>query len=121
MRSKPSQFLESHRVDSGPLSSDSSYGNNGAFELTYNDVLLVIIASSDGVWDHVSVHTVGRDGSQTPTWDEMDYVRKLFFRGDEWVIQYHAPVNKHIENHPDVLHMWRPQRETIPVPPAWMV
>lgn len=121
MQSKPSKFLESHRVLDGVLASDKSCGNNGAFELAYNDVLLVIIASSDGVWDHISVHSVGEHGSQTPTWDEMDYVRKLFFRNDEWVIQYHAPTDKHINDHQHVLHMWRPQIEKLPVPPRWMV
>ena len=121
MQSKPSKFLESHRVSEGSLASNRSYGMNGAFELTYNNLLLAIIVSAEAGWDHVSVHAVGRSGSQTPTWDEMDYVRKLFFRGDEWVIQYHAPSDKHIEDHPHVLHMWRPQNEMLPVPPAWMV
>ena len=121
MQSKPSKFVESHRVLDGPLASDKNYGNNGAFEVPYNHVLLMIVVGSGGGWEHVSVHAVGGGGSQTPSWEEMDYVRKLFFRADEWAIQYHAPTAKHIEHHPHVLHMWRPQNETIPVPPTWMV
>lgn len=130
MHSKPSKFLESHRVREGPLASDKSYGCNGAFEIPYNDVQLMLVVSNQEHWDHVSVHTYVVNGTpcgtvigsqRTPTWDEMDYVRKLLFRGDEWVLQYHAPLTSHIEDHPHVLHMWRPQDENIPVPPRWMV
>ncbi len=121
MQAKPSKFLESHRVRDGQRGSDASYGNNGAFEIPLGNESLGVVASDGEGWDHVSVQVVGPLGSRTPSWDDMDYVRKLFFRGDEWVVQYHPPTDKHLNDHPLVLHMWRSQRETVPVPPSWMV
>lgn len=128
MQKRPSKFLETHRVLEGPLASDRSSGNNGAFDILYNDALLGVIAACGRGWDHVNVHTLvpfrgnyAEYMRRTPTWDEMDYVRKLFFRGDEWVIQYHPPASKYINKHSHTLHMWRPQDEAVPTPPAWMV
>lgn len=78
---------------------------------------LRIIASWGMGWDHVSVSREDR----CPRWDEMEYVRTLFFDENEWVMQLSAPRNKHINIHTKCLHLWRPQNELIPVPPNWMV
>lgn len=78
---------------------------------------LCIIASWGGGWDHVSVSMRDR----TPTWDQMQQVRRACFRDDEWVVQYSPPPSAHINIHPNCLHMWRPQAEQMPVPPSWMV
>ncbi len=75
------------------------------------------MCSDKGGWDHVSVHIETRSGIRCPWWDEIDYIRKLFFKGDEWVMQLHTPVDKHINKHPSTLHLWRPQDQVIPVPP----
>lgn len=66
---------------------------------------LRIIASNGAGWDHVSVSLPDR----CPTWDDMEYVRKLFFKPDETVMQLHVPESDHINNHPYCLHLWRPQ------------
>ena len=122
MKPEPIKHLEMHRATGGPIPSDKSFGNNGAFMLSYNGATLVIILSDGGGWDHVSVHVVAPDLSlRCPTWDEMEYVRKMVFRGDEWAMQLHAPVDKHINEHLHVLHIWRPQNQEIPVPPRIMV
>ena len=68
-------------------------------------------------WDHVSVSAKNR----TPTWAELEYVRKLFFKPHETVMQLHVPESDHVNCHPFCLHLWRPQNEKIPRPPEWMV
>lgn len=78
---------------------------------------LTVIASSGGGWDHVSVSTPRR----TPTWAEMEAVKRLFFRPDETAVQLHVPPAQHISRHPHCLHIWRPHGVAIPLPPAWMV
>ena len=78
---------------------------------------LTIVASDGGGWDHVSVSR--RD--HCPTWDEMEYVRGLFFRPDEVVMQLSVARADHISLYPYCLHMWRPQSGRIPLPPTWMV
>lgn len=114
MKSKPSKFLEQHRLLS---ESDASYGNNGAFQILGGATDLRIVASDGEDWDHVSVSTPDR----CPTWDEMCYVKGLFFRGDEWAIQLHPPPAENINCHPYCLHLWRPQVGAILTPPGWMV
>lgn len=78
---------------------------------------LKVIASSGEGWDHVSVSLPHR----CPTWDEMEHVKRLFFRDDETAMQLHVPPTDHINVHPFCLHLWRPQGVEIPRPPGWMV
>ena len=78
---------------------------------------LNVIASSGEGWDHVSVSRLGR----CPNWPEMEYVKHLFFRDNEVAMQLHVPASDHINNHPFTLHMWRPQEQTIPLPPKEFV
>jgi len=79
--------------------------------------LMTVIASDGGGWDHVSVSLRKR----TPTWEEMEYVRELFFRDDEVVMQLSVPARDHVNLHKFCLHMWRPQHVVIPRPPGFMV
>ena len=37
------------------------------------------------------------------------------------VLGLHVPVALHISVHPNCLHLWRPQKDQIPMPPEWMV
>ena len=78
--------------------------------------LKVVAASADG-WDHVSVSTETR----CPTWDEMEKIKRMFFREDECAMQLHVPESEHICIHPHVLHLWRPHAAEIPLPPREMV
>lgn len=77
-----------------------------------------IIASWGGKWDHVSVHIMIDDlEMRTPTWDEMCFVKEIFWRHNEWVIQFHPGKSKYINVHPHVLHLWKSQTKAIPHPP----
>lgn len=117
MKQKPSKHLEQYRIRGGELASDETFGNNGAFAIPLEGFRVAVILCSDKFgWDHVSVHIDTPNGQRCPIWDELDYVRALVFRGDEWVMQLHAPASKHINMHPHTLHLWRPQDQEIPVP-----
>lgn len=78
---------------------------------------LFIIASNTFGWDHVSVSMKRR----IPTWIEMDYIRSLFFKEDEVVMQLHPAKSHHINIMEYCLHLWRPQNQEIPLPPEDMV
>lgn len=68
-------------------------------------------------WDHVSVSLSNR----CPTWDEMEYIKRLFFKPDEVAMQLHVGEAAHISMHPYCLHIWRPLDVSIPLPPSGMV
>ena len=67
-------------------------------------------------WEHVSVSTKNR----CPNWPEMCFVKDQFWEPEDCVMQLHPPQSQHINNHPYCLHLWRPIRETIPMPPSIM-
>ena len=109
----PNQF----RLKEGDLKSNDSIGNNGCFVIPYNDTYLVAIASDGLGWDHVSVSTKGR----TPTWEEMCFVKDLFFDEEESVFQIHPKRSEYVNFHKYCLHLWRPQNVDIPLPSSILV
>lgn len=127
---------ESARVLDGPLASSKDAGNNGAFLLPSPEPgwVLVIIASDgsdpdepDGVgWEHVSAHAAKgaakiADQSRVPRWSEMCFLKRTFWEPDDVVMQLHPAESEYVNNHPHVLHLWRPTRQTIPTPPSILV
>jgi hypothetical protein len=117
MRHKPTEFAEQNRVRSGRLRSTPAFGNNGAFEFEFRNRLLKVIISDGHRWDHVSVSTPNR----CPNWEEMSWIKDIFFEPEETVIQIHPPQSDYINNQPCTLHMWRPQDAVVPTPPSWMI
>ena len=84
---------------------------------TKNRKTAAVIFSNGGGWDHVSVSFNHR----CPTWEEMCEIKNMFFHPDEVVVQYHPAESDYVNNHPYCLHLWRPQEQAMPTPPAWMV
>lgn len=83
---------------------------------------LKVIASSGTIptsngWDHVSVSLPNR----TPTWEEMDKVKRLFFLPHEVAFQLHPEESDHISNHRYCLHIWNNIFQPVPMPPPEMV
>lgn len=68
-------------------------------------------------WEHVSV----RRNKHVPNWQEMCFVKNLFWAPDECVVQFHPPASQYVNNHPHVLHMWKWTRGQMPMPPAILV
>lgn len=96
--------------------------NNAVMVIPFKDIYakpieLRVIASSGKGWDHVSVSLAHR----TPTWYELEYVRKLLFKPDETVVQFHLPARDHVNIHPNTLHLWRPIHKKLPLPPKELV
>ena len=94
-------------------------GTAGAYRVPHHasGVTLTVIASSSDGWDHVSVSLPNR----CPNWQEMEYVKRMFFRDAETAMQLHVPPSDHISVHPYCLHLWRPHNVEIPRPPKSMV
>lgn len=103
---------ESARVLTGPLKSTPGHGNNGAFVLDHGGLTLHMIASAGAGWEHVSVSLRDR----CPTWEEMCFVKDLFWDDDNTVIQYHPSKRHYVNHHPYCLHLWRPIHDLFPIP-----
>ena len=116
---------EWHRLLTGPMASTSMHGNNGAFllppKISGRD--LWVMASNGLGWEHVSVHAGNaRNKVFVPCWEEMCYVKGVFWDPEDVVMQLHPAQSEYVNNHPATLHLWRPNDgRTIPVPPGVLV
>ena len=104
---------EKYRIKTGLYASTKEDGNNGAFMIGK----LYVIASDGEEWEHVSISTKGRQ----PRWNEMCKIKDIFWDAEDCVIQYHPPESRYVNDHPNVLHLWRPINMSIPQPPLFMV
>jgi hypothetical protein len=84
-----------------------------AFEFIHKGERMLVLAATQDGWDHVSVSFKDR----CPTWDEMEWVKRAFFRPDEVAMQLHVAEADHISFHPYTLHLWRKTDGSIPLPP----
>lgn len=101
MRPAPNERAEEMRLD-GPRNSNCGFfaGKTGSASLR--------MQVSDGVgWDHVSVSLPTR----CPSWEEMCWVKRLWFLDEEAVMQLHPAKSEHVNYHPFCLHLWRPQQQ----------
>lgn len=108
-------------------------GMNGFFviPLSKGDKTHALVIASNGndsegneviPWEHVSARVAvekyhGKLKERTPTWDEMCAIKKLFWRDDEVVVQIHPAESEYINLHPHVLHLWKPTKQEVPMPP----
>lgn len=91
---------------------------NGFFNIPLpNGEIAGVIVSNGGGWDHVSVSLRGR----CPKWQEMCFIKDLFFEDDEVAIQYHPRNQEYVNIHDHCLHLWRPQNVLLPTPPTYFV
>lgn len=111
--------MEKCRVKTGPMKSDATLGFCGAFFIPMQQTgrHLKVVSSDGGGWEHVSVSLHDR----TPTWEEMCYIKDLFWNPSEAVMQLHPPETEYVNNMRYCLHLWRPTDATVPLPPQYMV
>ena len=119
MRKVPPPLLEGFRLWGGHYGTKPGV-MHGVFVITEPESEMVIMSS--GVdnkygWEHVSVSLSHR----APTWGEMCFVKGLFWEDDEVVIQYHPAKKDYVDCHQHCLHLWRPMRQRIPMPPTILV
>lgn len=125
MRKTPWEAAEKYRRWDAPGGMISRYGDDfGVFQVpspVSSNILLRIIATSgvdmQPVWEHVSVSLPNR----CPNWAEMCFVKDLFWEETECAMQLHVPKSEHINCHEYCLHLWKPVRVEIPVPPGILV
>lgn len=105
-----------------PVLKSMGKGRNGFFlisRLTHKGTTCFTIQSSDGnLWEHVSVSIPGL--KRLPTWEEMDWIKTLFWDDDETVIQFHPKKSEH-RSIAEVLHLWKKCDHEYELPPRILV
>jgi hypothetical protein len=140
---------EKYRVRENSLyATDPSFGNNGFFVIPHHriqDYQYNCIASDGEGWQHVSITLskitrkpgkVIRDArgnkskqiilesgpvERCATWEEMCYIKSIFWADEDCVIQFHPAKADHVNMHQFCLHLWRPTEQTFPTPDPLMV
>ena len=111
--------IEKYRVKDSPF--DSPCGETyGAFFIPYKlgsgAPIRVIISDGEG-WEHVSASLPKR----CPTWNEMCFLKNLFWDDEDCVVQFHPPKSEYVNNSNYCLHLWRPTDQDIPLPNSILV
>lgn len=126
MRPEPNPRIEAARVGPSRGFPPSDAGANwGAFEIKApTGALLRIISSGTpdaddpgAGWEHVSVSLPGR----CPNWEEMAFVKSLFWDDEETVIQFHPKASAHVNRHRYCLHLWKRVGVEAELPPRQLV
>lgn len=145
---KNSYDINQFRIKTGPMGSTDKIGMNGAFAIPMlkfpKTIAQCVVSNGEGErpnwlfrllgiksvssgWEHVSVCVLVAQGknrpysSRMPTWEEMCHIKKIFWEPGEVVMQLHPAEKDYVNNHHHVLHLWRPIKKAIPVPPKEFV
>jgi hypothetical protein len=112
------KFPEEYRAKH-PLNLEHNAGDNFGWFMIPSPIKSQFIAvQADGQtdWEHVSASLKNR----CPTWEEMCFVKSLFWEDDEAVIQFHPPKKDYVNLAKTCLHLWK-YKGAFPSPPKWMV
>ncbi len=82
-----------------------------------NISLAVMVAPSDSEWQHISISTKTR----CPNWQEMCFIKDLFFEDEETVVQFHPKKSEYVNMAKTCLHLWRWNKGEFPTPPKILV
>jgi len=117
MEMRVPEQIEKFRLLNHPQFPSNKGDDFGAFiipGLRGRDLMIIASPGSDEIpFEHVSVSLPTR----CPNWPEMCFVKDMFWSEEEAVMQLHPPKSDYISYHPYCLHLWRPLKATIPLPP----
>ncbi len=68
-------------------------------------------------WEHVSISR----GDRCPTWEEMCFIKDLFWDGEDVVMQFHPKKSEYVNLAKTCLHLWRPVGIEFPTPDKHLV
>jgi hypothetical protein len=122
MRERPGEQLEKFRKVHPWLGPSPVGAMYGYFEVATKKGTLRIQAS-DGTtdfeedWQHVSVSLENR----TPTWQEMCFVKSLFWDESETVVQFHPARSAYVNAMKHCLHLWARRGMIYNLPPTELI
>ena len=123
---KINDLVEKYRIITGQLGSAPDTKTHGAFlvptiernkKKKLKKAVIRVIMSIGMGWDHVSVSLQTR----CPTWNEMNYIKNLFFDETEVAFQFHPKKTEYVNHHPYCLHLWRSHSQKIITPPTTLI
>lgn len=120
------KFPERYRHEHPFIPLVSNDNELGFFRIVHpelNNHIFNVIANNGSMWEHLAItlRELHKRPIRCPYWEEMCFIKNLFWDKEEAVMQLHPPESDYINNHPYCLHLWRPKHADIPLPPSIMV
>lgn len=119
-------FLNKNRERASTWATKDSDGTKGMFEWMSGGYFFRVLSTGDdpeccvGGWEHVSVSKRQGKKMRMPTWEDMAFVKNLFWGEDETVVQFHPKKSEYV-NFYDVLHLWKKIGVEHELPPRILV
>lgn len=82
-----------------------------------NKTIFSYVVSSDEEWEVLSIANEKR----YPTYEELRMAKELFFKPDEYAVQYYPPHNDHVpivKEAQYMIYLMRPKLNKFPTPPV---
>ena len=101
-----------------PYYDDMGDDKNGFFFIPRVKGYFQVVASNGLGWEHVSFCLFDEKGKlekRIPKYSEVCKVKEMFF-GTEAVYEIHPKEEDYINEHPYVLHLWKPTNKEMPLP-----
>lgn len=103
-----------------PVLSNIKVGTDGGrAEIFVNGWRGIVIWSDGAGWGHVSVSANSK--KIVPSWNDMCFVKDIFFTDDEAVIEIHPKKSEYVNNVNNCLHLWRCKYREMVLPPSCLV
>src|SRR5690348_8904636 len=100
-------WLDKHRLREGFYGNSEDKCSYGCFIYEGHGYNYKIISSGDNnphsEWEHVSVSKTRGKNWYLPTWEDMCFVKQLFWDEEETVLQFHPKKSEYVNKHPCVL------------------
>lgn len=82
-------------------------GRIRAFSVPYLKFRFNVLACVEpNGWGHVSVTLA--NNSRIPKWEEMCFIKDMFFDAEDLCIQMHPKKSQYVNLHDKCLHIWQP-------------
>jgi hypothetical protein len=118
MRNKPTDKVEVGRLRFGDFRTrpGEQYGMFVVQGPCGRKLRIMVGTGTDEIpWEHVSVSI---EGNRPPNWQEMCWVKEQFWTDEETVVQFHPRKTEYVNIHPNCLHLWKPYRGDVVLPPG---
>lgn len=111
------KILDNYRVKLGRYGTKDG-DDFGAFKIPFKSFILTVICApmKASGWEHVSVSLENR----CPNWEEMSYVKSLFWNEDQTCVQFFPKKSEYVNNCEHCLHIWR-HKSGHELPPSILV
>lgn len=83
------------------------YAYAGYIKLPGSKTCTVVWSENEMGWEHVSV--APKHKYVMPTWDDMCFLKDVFFTDDEEAYQIHPKKSDYVNIKDNCLHLWRPR------------